>query len=302
MHRYGVELNSLSFTRSSFSLFCNKCGLNRIVVNALLSWIYDGNEPSAAIKKGVVDSFCTLRSFRDLGLDIVFNLTAYCSFRFYRGILISTSGVDGSGKSTLIDKLKADLPGKVFISPWASRRSLLPTTKLYMLINRKRTHVDLRIKQENENLPIPTRLTPYVRTQGRLASTFIRNLVKYSEYLAKYIEAKIYMARGCTVIADRWVFDEFVNLNEPAMRFNRFLYRYFYPCPTLSIIFSGDPTIISLRKPSIPVDVARFYTRVYDRIHKAQLLRGIPTVGIDYAYDNLTYKRLMDHINYLSAK
>jgi thymidylate kinase len=183
------------------------------------------------------------------GFNLILNSLKYVvdtiqSLLFQKGLVISFSGVDGAGKSTLIadvaQRLKHDYRKKVVIL--RHRPSLLPILSAFRYGKKEAE------KRAGETLP----------HQGKnygLVSSILRFAYYYTDYLFGQIYVSIrYVARGYVVLYDRYYFD-FINdqrrsnMSLSKKLVNR-LYSFIYK-PRHNFFFYASPEIIRARKQEL---------------------------------------------------
>ena len=197
--------------------------------------------------------------------------------------LIAVVGIDGAGKSTLVSEVTRRLPIKVKPIYWASRNMLLPTTRLHRWLERVLLGRDVRRRDRPEHKPLPDA----VRRRRGVGHVFKLPLLaalaanKYAEYLAKYALAGLHRARGCILLADRYVCDEELEYDDRFFRINRWLYRHAYPRPELLVVVTAPAETIHARKPSIPLAAAAHHQDVYRACGARHAARGVDVLYLD---------------------
>ena len=161
-----------------------------------------------------------------------------------RGFIISFSGVDGAGKTTVIETLKKEITEK-FRKPIVvirHRPSLLPILSSYKYG-----------KEEAEQ-----RVASTLPRQGKNKS-FVSSWLRFAYYLFDYLVGQVYVyfkyvLRGYVVLYDRYYFD-FINDSrrtnleidpEIARRIYIFIYK-----PKLNIFLYASPEVILTRKQEL---------------------------------------------------
>lgn len=266
--KYQKNLAIIKDRPDQFLGFLRSLDVDDEIANAMIECINKNDIPDNLARR-----FASKLACRISKLEQIIQRLKYFSFilgaRKMKGHLISVIGLDGSGKSTMVEQILGILPGKVTKVPWASRLAILPSTKLLLWVSKKRTGRDYQISEENEIKPMPdTRrgMKTWVVGVRKIGPGFVRNINKYLEYVAKYALAKKFTLTGSNVIADRFVYDEWVAFDEIGMNINRFVYRYFYPKPDLLIFLNTSDELIHQRKPTIPVEIAQYYNLTYQEL------------------------------------
>ncbi len=159
------------------------------------------------------------------------------------GIFAVVLGPDGSGKSTVVDRIigeSASYYSDLWQFHW--RPGLLPQPG--------------RSEKKNSsgsNPPLP----PTGYAYGRVVS-----FLRYSYFLADFILGywfRIYprRRRGQLIIGERWYFDVVVNPQRYGFKLPEWLLRlggYLIPQPDLTILLTADPDAIYARKPELTVE------------------------------------------------
>lgn len=176
-----------------------------------------------------------------------------------RGFIITFSGVDGAGKTTVIGAFKSQLEEKFRrqVVLLRHRPGILPMLSAYR-----------HGKEEAER-----RATVHLPRQGTNRSA-LSSFVRFSYYYADYLLGQTYvlfryLIRGKIVVYDRYYFD-FIN---DARRSNihlpaglvRFLYR-FVAKPRLNYFLYADAQTILERKQELPADDIQELTGKYIRL------------------------------------
>ena len=214
------------------------------------------------IKKKLFDF--TLKKPENKGLKYLKNSLLYIidtARRFVRGhgFVISFSGVDGAGKSTVINHLKENLEQrfrkKVIIL--RHRPSLLPILSAYIYGKKKAE------KRATKTLP----------RQGKNTSV-ISSFLRFSYYLTDFIIGQIvvwfkYTLRGHVVLYDRYYFD-FIedskrsNISLPRW-FRKLFYRFIYK-PSINIFLHAKPDLILSRKQELTLGEIQQLTSSYKNL------------------------------------
>lgn len=278
--KYQKNLAIIKDSPGQFLGFLRSLDVDDEIANAMIECINKNDIPDNLARRFASKLACKISR-----LEHIIQRLRYFSFilgaRKMKGHLITVIGLDGSGKSTMVEQILGILPGKVTKVPWASRLAILPSTKLLLWISKKRTGRDYQISEENEIKPMPdTRRGMKARVVGvrKIGPSFVRNINKYLEYAAKYALAKKFTLTGSNVVADRFVYDEWVAFDEIGMNINRFVYRYFYPKPDLLIFLNTSDGLIHQRKPTIPVEIARYYNLTYQELTEQLESEGLNIV------------------------
>jgi thymidylate kinase len=165
---------------------------------------------------------------------------------------VSFSGIDGAGKSTQIEALRARLND-------AGVRVLLVTFwNDVARLTRIREVTGHTLFKGDKGVGTPTR--PVNRRDKNVRSWYMTT-VRFALYFVDAIALHIVAAKTLTadvdvVIFDRYLYDELANLplsNGIARRFVRLLLRL-VPQPDISYLLDADPVQACARKPEYPLD------------------------------------------------
>lgn len=178
------------------------------------------------------------------------------SFTFRKGFVVSFSGVDGVGKSTLIENvacyLKNNYRRKVVVL--RHRPSLFPILSSF-LYGQKEAE-----KRSVNNLP-------HHGNNRSLISSLVRFVYYYTDYLLGqfYVSVK-YLLRGYVVLYDRYYFDFINDSRRSNISLSRklvsWLYRFVHK-PRYNFFFYASPEIIRARKQELSVSEIHQLTRNY---------------------------------------
>ncbi len=191
-----------------------------------------------------------IRHLTEYGLDKVREVFSN------KGKIITFSGVDGAGKSTIIDLTKKTLTEKYRkkVVVLRHRPSLLPIISAWKYG-----------KKNAEQRTVST--LPHSGSNKNSLSSLIRFFYYYSDYLFGqiYIHAK-YIRRGYFVLYDRYYFDFIIdgkrsNLQVP-QGLSRGLYR-FVQKPSLNFFLFADANTIHARKQELPISTIELLTKKY---------------------------------------
>jgi thymidylate kinase len=227
---------------------------------------------------GVMNSF---KYWRDILLSI----------RNKRGFTITFSGVDGAGKSTIIEAVKNILENKFRknVIVLRHRPSLLPILSSYK-----------HGKKTAEKIAADT-----LPRQGKNKSK-ISSIIRFTYYFIDYLLGQFYVKvkyhwRGYAVLYDRYYFDFIIdgrrsNIDLP-IEIPRFLYKFIYKAPLNLFLFADSQTILA-RKQELPdasiIKLTAEYKHLFNDLSSSKKVdnRYITLENID---KEKTLKTIIDH-------
>lgn len=232
--KYGVNINVLEDLYSMHSRH-NKKVKNRIV--------------SFPVNKGVHFLYHKCRYFTDVLRDAIRQ----------RGITITFSGVDGAGKSTLIEEVNDVLRIKFRHRTVVLRHrpSVLPILSSFV---HGKKNAESRTRER----------LPRQGTNSSVLSSFFRFMYYYFDYLFGqfYIYFK-YTLRGYTVLYDRYYFDFIIDSKRTnivlSKKFMRWGYRFIFK-PELNVFLYADPDVIRGRKQELDANTIQQLTTDYKQL------------------------------------
>lgn len=177
-------------------------------------------------------------------------------------MLISFSGVDGSGKSTQIDNLRSALQAA------GLNTSLLAFWDNVVVGVKYREGFVHKVYKSERGIGAPGK--PVNRRDKNMRGWHL-TLARHFLYLLDALNLRRVVARERrksgvdVVILDRYIFDELSNLNlaNPLSRRVVKFVQALVPRPDISYLLDADPTAAYARKPEYPVEFMKKCRRAY---------------------------------------
>lgn len=170
--------------------------------------------------------------------------------------VITFSGVDGAGKSTIIEGIKTLLETKYRkqVVVLRHRPSVLPILSVWKY-GKQKAH-----QRATETLP-------HAGNNTHKLSSLARFAYYYVDYLLGQFWVKLrYSCRGKIVLYDRYYFDFIVDGKRSNLQVGSQLPRLLYAgiqAPTLNIFLYADTDIIRKRKQELPAETIEMMTKQY---------------------------------------
>jgi thymidylate kinase len=190
-------------------------------------------------------------------------------------IVVSFSGIDGAGKSTQIEALRAHLRELGF------RSTLYTFWDNVVVFPRFREHLSLAAFKGEKGIGSPDK--PIKRRDKNVTSWYVVAIRLFLYLLDAYslrvaVSGSVY-AGADFIIFDRYIYDELANLpiSRPPMRLYVRLLSRLVPKPDVAYVVDADPEAAHLRKPEYPLDFVRTNRDAY--IALSRLLRGITVLA-----------------------
>ena len=165
------------------------------------------------------------------------------------GVMVAVIGPDGSGKGTLIEKVRHFITGPLHFPTrvYHLRPGLLPSLGS-LLLGRK-----------DDGAPVTN---PHAKEPSGLTFSLLRLAYYTLDYVLGYwLLVRPYLGRKCiAVIFDRYFYDCLIDPVRFRISLPQWVVRAFailVPRPDLTILLSADPEVIYSRKPELPLSEIR---------------------------------------------
>jgi thymidylate kinase len=196
------------------------------------------------------------------------------SIRHGKPLLVSFSGLDGSGKSTQIENLRHVLHGRGL----ATKR--LAFWDDVVVLSRYRESFVHRVYGSERGIGAPDR--PVNRRDKNVRKWYL-SAIRHALYFLDAVHLVIVVRRArsgdaAVVILDRYIYDELANLplsNSLSRIFVR-LVAAFVPRPDVAYLLDADPEVARARKPEYPIDFLHECRSSYFAL--AGILGGMTTI------------------------
>lgn len=178
-----------------------------------------------------------------------------------RPVVVSFSGLDGAGKTTQIDNLRA------LLQLLGLRGSMLAFWDNVVVLSRYRERFVHKVYKSERGIGAPDK--PVNRRDKNVRAWYL-SLARHGLYLLDAIHLMWVIAKARrngsdVVIVDRYIYDELANLpleNALTRAFVNFV-SAFIPCPDIAYLLDADPLAARARKPEYPVEFLHRSRRCY---------------------------------------
>jgi len=208
-----------------------------------------------------------------------------------RPLVISFSGLDGSGKSTQINNVRDQL------TTMGYRVKVLAFWDNVVVGTKYREGFVHKVYKSEQGVGAPDK--PVNRRDKNVRKWYL-NLARHGLYMADAIHLRKVIADQAKsnvhiLIMDSYIYDELANLplaNSASRSFAKWVGRSLVPQPDLALLLDADPEAAHKRKPEYPVD---FMTECRTWYHRLAALLGnitiIPPLPLEQAKQTV-----MDHV------
>ncbi len=190
-----------------------------------------------------------------------------------RPLLISFSGLDGSGKSTQIENLRSCLAAAGY------RTTLLAFWDNVVVFTRCREGFVHKVYKSEIGVGVPER--PVHRRDKNLRKWYL-TLTRHALYLLDAVNLSLVLRRtrrsqSEVIIMDRYIYDEWANLplRSAVTRAYVRLQHAILPRPDIAYLLDADPEAAHARKPEYPLE---FMHRCRAAYYRLAVLLGTITV------------------------
>lgn len=178
-----------------------------------------------------------------------------------RPLVVSFSGLDGAGKTTQIDNLRA------LVESLGLRNEQLAFWDNVVVLSRYREGFVHKVYKSERGIGAPDKP---VNRQDKNVRAWYLSLARHGLYLLDalhlmWVIAKARRRGSDVIIVDRYIYDELANLpleNTLTRTFIRFV-NAIIPRPDIAYLLDADPIAARARKPEYPVEFLHKSRRCY---------------------------------------
>lgn len=194
--------------------------------------------------------------------------------RIRKPIIVSFSGLDGAGKTTQIENLRA------MAQSLGLRDSLLAFWDNIVVLSRYREGFVHKVYGSERGIGAPDK--PVERRDKNVRAWYL-SLIRHGLYLLDalhlaWVIAKARRRNLDLIIVDRYIYDELANLplENPLTRVFVQFVKGLAPKPDIAFLLDADPIAARIRKPEYPVEFMQQSRRAYFML--AELLGSMTVV------------------------
>ncbi|HEU5400294.1 MAG TPA: thymidylate kinase [Terriglobales bacterium] len=194
--------------------------------------------------------------------------------RYRKPMIVSFSGLDGAGKTTQIENLRA------LAHSLGLRDTLLAFWDNIVVLSRYREGFVHKVYGSERGIGAPDK--PVERRDKNVRAWYL-SLIRHGLYLLDALHLAWVIARARRlnldlVIVDRYIYDELANLplENPLTRIFVQFVKGLAPTPDIAFLLDADPVAARIRKPEYPVEFMQHSRRAYFML--AELLDNMTVI------------------------
>ena len=226
------------------------------LLDKLLAIIYEEDKIDKSNVLKILKSNRVNKGFQKIKNNILYFKDVLVELKFNKGMIVTFSGVDGAGKSTIIENVKKELEKKFRkrVVVIRHRPSLLPILSAW-------TKGKEKAEQDAANtLP----------RQGNNSSK-ISSLIRFSYYYVDYLFGQFYVNfkykyRGVIVLYDRYYYDFILDAKRSNIDLPEGLFKFgfnFVFTPDCNFFLYASPEVILKRKQELSAETILELTKKY---------------------------------------